>query len=147
MDQVGHEGDLGDGVPEAPGEEVVDDPAIPSGAGEGDPHEAEAPACLVEGEVRSFLEEVDKLASVMPEVSVCPEDQEQPQQSSINPDEDIELPVDDESLVLGEPEDVARHDPQYVALTTLAPGRKVKARDAVFDLPLSVPVEVGDVPE
>ena len=49
VEEVGHEGDLGDGQPEAPREEVVDDPAVAPAAGEGDPHQTEAPGSLAEG--------------------------------------------------------------------------------------------------
>ena len=49
VEEVGHEGDLGDGQPEAPREEVVDDPTVSPAAGEGDPHQTEAPGSLAEG--------------------------------------------------------------------------------------------------
>ena len=48
MEEVGHEGELGDGQPEVPGEEVVDDPPVAAAAGEGDPHQTETPASLAE---------------------------------------------------------------------------------------------------
>ena len=46
VEQVGHEGDLGDGQPEAPGEEVIDDSPVAPAAGEGDPGKAETPGSL-----------------------------------------------------------------------------------------------------
>lgn len=46
MEEVGHEGDLGDGQPEVPGEEVVDDAPISPTAGEGDPGQTETPAYI-----------------------------------------------------------------------------------------------------
>ena len=49
VEQVGHEGDLGDKGPEAPGEEVIDNPSIALDTGEHDPGEAEAPARLHHG--------------------------------------------------------------------------------------------------
>ena len=76
VEEVGHEGDLGDGLPEAPGEEVIDDTPVPSAAGEGHPHEAETPPSLAEGVERPPLDEVNVLARVPAEVSVGPEDQE-----------------------------------------------------------------------
>ena len=49
MEEVGHEGDLGDGQPEVPGEEVVDDPPVSTATGESHPGKAETPASLREG--------------------------------------------------------------------------------------------------
>ena len=48
VEQVGHEGDLGDGGPESPGQEVIHRAAIALHAGEGDPAEADPPGGLVE---------------------------------------------------------------------------------------------------
>ena len=49
VEEVGHEGDLGDGEPEPPGEELVHDPPVPPAAGEGDPHETETPGSSAAG--------------------------------------------------------------------------------------------------
>ena len=38
VEEVRHEGDLGDGQPESPGEEAVDEASVAPAAGEGDPH-------------------------------------------------------------------------------------------------------------
>ena len=43
VEEVGHEGDLGDGQPKLPGEKVIDDPSVAPAASEGDPEETEAP--------------------------------------------------------------------------------------------------------
>ena len=55
MEEVGHEGDLGDGQPEVPGEEVVDDSTVSTATGKGDPHQTESPASLAESVERSRL--------------------------------------------------------------------------------------------
>ena len=47
MEQVGHEGDLGDGDPQPPGKEVVDESSIAFDTGEGHPGKADAPSQLV----------------------------------------------------------------------------------------------------
>ena len=51
MEEVSHEGELGDGQPELPGEEVVHNPPISPAASEGDPEETEAPSRLPESEI------------------------------------------------------------------------------------------------
>ena len=47
VEQVGHERHFGDGDPEAPGEEVVDESSIAFDTGEGHPGKADAPSQLV----------------------------------------------------------------------------------------------------
>ena len=47
MEQVGHEGDLGDGGPQSPGQEVIDRATIALHTGKHYPGEADAPASLV----------------------------------------------------------------------------------------------------
>ena len=51
VEQVGHEGDLGDGGPQSPGQEVIDGATIPLHTGKHYPGEADAPASLVTNEV------------------------------------------------------------------------------------------------
>ena len=46
VEQVGHEGDLRDGQPELPGEEVVDDSTVTPAARKSHPGKTEAPASL-----------------------------------------------------------------------------------------------------
>ena len=55
VEEVGHEGDLGDGQPEAPGEEGVDDPPVAPAASEGDPHQTEAPGSLAVCVIELYL--------------------------------------------------------------------------------------------
>ena len=51
VEQVGHEGDLGDGGPQSPGQEVIDGATITLHTGKHYPGEADAPASLVTNEV------------------------------------------------------------------------------------------------
>ena len=69
MEEVGHEGDLGDGQPEVPGEEVVDNPPVAATASEGHPHQTESPASLTESVVRSALEFVPEIVALKMEFS------------------------------------------------------------------------------
>ena len=43
VNEVGHEGDLCDGTPPAPGEEIVDNPTQSAAAGEDQPRQADSP--------------------------------------------------------------------------------------------------------
>ena len=146
MKQVGHEGDLRDGQPEVPGEEVVDDPPVPPAAGEGDPHQAETPASLAESVERSGLYHVPDIFAVNMQISVCPVNQKHSKRNRIEPDQAVELLVNDDRLVLGEVEDVAGHDAHDVALTPPAPGGEVVVRQEIVSLPGFVGLVVGYVP-
>ena len=79
-----------------------------------------------------------------PEVPV---DQQQPQYYCIEPYQEVELLVNDDLLVLSDPEQVAGHDAQDVALAPPAPGAEIIGRQMVVALPLHVLDVVTTVPE
>ena len=51
VEEVRHEGDLRDGQPELPGEEIIDDTSVSAAAGESHPEQTEAPGGLAESEI------------------------------------------------------------------------------------------------
>ena len=116
VEEVGHEGDLGDGQPEAPGEEVVDDPPVATAASECDPEQTEAPAGLAVS-----VEQLDLSVSLPGEV--WPVHQHQPQCNDGHPYDDVNQAVDVDSPVLGEVQEVACHNTEEVGLIP-APGGK-----------------------
>ena len=95
VEEVGHEGDLGDGQPEAPGEEVVDDPPVAPTAGECDPEQAETPAGLAGGVVELGFSVV-----IGGEV-VSPVDQEEAERTGDSPEDQVEGRIYVELFVLG----------------------------------------------
>ena len=80
------------------------------------------------------------------QISVCPVNQKHSNHNRIEPNQAVELLVNDDRFVLGEVEDVAGHDADDVALAPPAPGREVVVRQAVVRLPAFVRLVVGDVP-
>ena len=56
VEQVGHEGDLGDGGPQSPGEEVIDRSPVSLHTGKHHPAEAETPGGFVKRHVASVLQ-------------------------------------------------------------------------------------------
>ena len=88
MNQVGHEGDLGDGSPPVPGEEVVDDASEPAAAGKDEPGEAETPHQVAV----SVPEPCDRLVRVHPlKVSVvgCVDQSEEKEEHAL-PDHKVD---------------------------------------------------------
>ena len=138
MEEVGHEGDLGDGQPEAPGEEGVDDPPVAPAAAEGDPCQTESPASLAGGVVELGFR------PVLGGKEVSPVDQEESQQADHGPQDQVQTAVYFDFFVLGEPEQVAAHDTDDVAVVPPAPGGEVVIRE---DVPVYVVLlRVEDVP-
>ena len=81
------------------------------------------------------------------QISVCPVNQKHSNHNRIEPNQAVELLVNDDRFVLGEVEDVAGHDADDVALAPPAPGREVVARQFVFPLPAAVFLIVDGVPD
>ena len=94
VEEVGHEGDLGDRQAESPREEGVDNASVAPAAGEGDPHQTEAP-----GSPAVCVEEF--YLNVTIPVEVWPVDQDQSQCSDGQPEDDVDQAVDVKPLVLG----------------------------------------------
>ena len=114
VEEVGHEGDLGDGGPHAPGEEVIDDATVSPDTGEGDPGEhqtpAELPHCLHCPLLLDVIERVDVVNTVgaIHQTEGCQEDKW--------PDGQVGQGTEVNLDILGHMKDVAHHQSHQVAL-------------------------------
>ena len=116
MNQVGHEGDLGDGAPPVPGEEVVDDASEPAAAGKDEPGEAETPHHVT----ASVPEPCDRLVRVHPvKVSVigCVDQSEEKEEHAL-PDHKVDHRWDVDLLSSGDVKEMSQEKTHYVALVS-----------------------------
>ena len=115
VDEVGHEGYLGDGGPESPGEELIDQSAVSPDTGECDPGEHQSPAELEEALIRPFfllvIQGVDGGVD-----AVRPVNKTEGGEECQGPDGEIGQRTDVDLDILGDMENVSHHQSNQVAL-------------------------------
>ena len=115
MEEVGHEGYLGDGGPESPGEELIDQSAVSPDTGECDPREHQSPAELEEALIRSlFLLVIQGVDGGVD--AVRPVNKTEGGEECQGPDGEIGQRTDVDLDILGDMENVSHHQSNQVAL-------------------------------